>query len=240
MDKQLYNFYANDKLAFFNDHVLIPGHYINRGKMNKIELFGWKQQILHADNILIKKARNQGISELIAAEITYNLNFKKDYDMICMCPTQPMANNMKDKVVRHFSNIPDNIRIGLKAYQNKYTYGTVNDNQVVFSQEDIGAGHSRSFNAMYFEEVDSMNDFQDIYTSMSMCMIGKADTKLLISTSPLSIKSYFNMLWNNAHNKFDRIEITYNGKCSIPKKIKTLNDITKTAYAKIIRECAIS
>ena len=36
MDKQLYNFYANDKLAFFNDYVLIPDN--KRGKMNKIEL----------------------------------------------------------------------------------------------------------------------------------------------------------------------------------------------------------
>jgi len=240
MDKQSYNFYANDKLGFFTDHVLIPNN--KSGKMTKMELFGWKQQILHTDYILIRKARCQGISELIAAEIAYNLNFKNDYDMICMTGTQPMAMEMKHKVERHFCNIPDNIRIGLSASHNKNSYCTTNDNRIIFSAEDVHAGHSRSFNAMYFEEVDMMRDFENIFASMTPCFrgIGNPDEKLLISASPLSTNSFFHKLWNNQNNKFDKMEITYLSQMYNTTRRKTLNDITKTAYSKIIRECAIS
>ena len=238
MDKQLYNFYANDKLGFFVDHVLIPNN--KSGKITKIELFGWKQQILHADNILIKKARNLGITELLAADIAYNLNFKNDFDMLYMTINLAMSQDIKHKVVRHFSNIPDNIRIGLKAGQNKNTYETVNNNMVQFSGDNPSVGCSMRYNEIYLEEVDSFKDFYNTFSGVAACL-SIPDGRMVITATPLSGNSHFHMLWNNPANKFDKLELTYQSVSTIlnKKRKKSLNDISKTAYSKIIREWAI-
>lgn len=239
MDKQLYNFYANDKLGFFTDHVLVPNR--KSSAMTKIELFGWKQQILYANYILIRKQRAMGISELFAADIAYNLNFQDNFDMLCMTPNISMSIEMKNKVIRHFSNIPDNIRIGLKAVQNKFTYETTNDNMVLFSGESSTVGRSKSFHTLYMEEVDVMTDFENAYQNLGNC-VSPGKSRILIATTPLSSQSYFHTMWNSLNSMFDKLEVTHGKTLCHGKrqKDKTLNDITKTAYSKIIRECAIS
>jgi len=243
MDKIKYNFYANDKLAYFVDHVMIPDN--KRGKMGKIELHGWKQQTLHSEKILIKKMRQVGLTELIAAEIAYNLNFKNHYDMMYIGLNSSMVTYVRDKIIRHYSYIPDSIQNGNTATNNKFKYATTNGSSITLSGESSVIGRSRTFNAIYMEEVDHYRNFHDCYLSLVPCLaIHNMDTKLLISTTPSSSFSYFYDLWNNNANGFDTLELTLSSgnilKNTKEKRKKTLNDITKTAYSKIIRECTIS
>ena len=140
----------------------------------------------------------------------------------------------RDRVIRHFSYIPDNIRSGNTATQNKFEYATTNGSSVKFSGESQVVGRGRSLSAIYMEEADLYKDFYYCYMLLIPCLLANSDTKLLISTSPLSPYSYFHKLWNNTSQGFHTLEVTLTSIGGIPKikkrkRIKTLNDITKTA-----------
>ena len=124
------------------------------------------------------------------------------------------------------------------AIHNRNTYSTVNDNEIELRSENCSAGRSKSVNAIYMEEVDAMKDFNFVFSCLSPCMISMTDTKFLISSTPISSNSYFNYLWNNPNNRFDKIEVSHSKIKTFTNK-KTLNDISRTAYSKIIREVAI-
>jgi len=239
VNKKLYNFYANDKLAFFSDHVKIRNN--KRGKITNIEMPQWKTEFLLSDHILIRKIRDAGVSELIAADMVYNLNFKSDFNMIYMTTNGAMANLHEERISRHFNNIPGNIRTQLKSPLIKNKYSTVvNNNNIIFSGPSEIIGRGWSFGAVYIDEADSMNSFENIFASL-LPAIQYNNGKIAISSTPTSGNSYFEKLWKDRTNLFDRVELSHNSNSTLPKfvKKKSLNDITKTAYSKIIRDCVI-
>lgn len=238
MNKKLYKLYANDIDTYFNKHVMVPdGH---RGKMVKINMHNWKDKVLNSNKLLIKKNRQVGVSELIAAKIAYNLNFKPNYNMLYVVPNRAMATYQMQKVVRQFSSIPDNLRVGLAALKMKGYYATTIKSQVQFTQAFDGLGVACSYDAIYMEEVDFMKSFERTYQSLMPCLTRTGNPRLIITTTPSGKTSYFNDLWAKTH--FNKLEISTKTGNFIKEIIRkhSLNDISKTQYSKIIRECAIS
>lgn len=236
MNKKLYKLYENDKLEYISKYSVAFDVY--RGTLVKMDIKKWKIKALMSNEILIKKIRQVGVSEVIAAEIAYNLNFKKDYSMLYVSPTVSMSKHQFDKVVRQFSVIPDNIRVGLSAKNRINYYATTIGANVDFVASRRGLGHSHSYDAIYMEEVDFMNSFGEIYRALIPCLNQSADSKILISTSPSGTPSYFRDLWSRSG--FNKLEISIKQLMQSNIRKHSLNDITKTKYSKIIRSCVIS
>ena len=239
MNKKLYKLYANDIYEYFNKHVTVQDRA--RGKLFKMDMNSWKDKVLKSNKLLIKKVRQVGVSELIAAEIAYNLNFKPNYNMLYVVPNSSMATYQMQKVVRQFSSIPDNLRVGLAALKMKGYYATTIKSQVQFTEAFDGLGVACSYDAIYMEEVDFMKSFERTYQGVMPCLAYAKNPRLIITTTPSGKTSYFDNLWANKTH-FNKLEVstkTVNFAKEIIRK-HSLNDINKTQYSKIIRECAIS
>lgn len=237
MNQQKYNLYANDKFAYFNDFVLIRDN--KRGKIGKMEMTKWKKDVLQSNYILIKKIRCCGVSELLAAEIAYNLNFKKKCKMAYMTGNMAMAIEMHRKILIHFNNIPDNIRVRFTC-NNKNELETDTGSQIILFGESTGAFIGYAIDVLYMEEVDFFKNFYDIYISTVPCVHLSKQGKIVLTTTPGYNTSYFHDLWKDTHNLFSRVEITY-GQSTLPKIVykHSLNDISKTKYFNTIRDCII-
>lgn len=236
MDKRLYMSYANDKIKYISDHSIAFDY--RRGKMLKMDVNKWKTKALMSNRILIKKIRQVGISELVAAEIAYNLNFKPNYSMLYVAPNTSMSKYQFDKVVCQFSAIPDNLRVGLSAEKRKDYYCTEINSDVRFASPYPGLGHSHPYDVIYMEEVDFMKKFEETYHSLVPCLSQSKDSKILISTTVSGDPSYFKNLWSNS--SYSKLEITIQELMQKNIRKHSLNDITKTKYSKIIRSCVIS
>lgn len=235
MDINEYNKYKNDKIKFASNffHAVDP----RRGKHVKSALYKHQKTILKIDdNLLIKKSRQVGISEILSFEIAYHLNYTKDYNMLVVCPTQDMANDMKAKVMRHFSNIPDNIRVGTSARLLKNTYASEIGAHVEFRKADPNIGRSATYDTIYLEEVDYINNFDNIY--MSLIPTLSRNGKMVISTTPSGNKTHFQHLWNSK-NKFNKLFVDIKSYSYNAIDEKSLNALSKAQYDKIIRECVI-
>lgn len=234
MDINEYNKYKNDKVKFASKFFHAVD--LKRGKHVKKPLYDHQKVILNADDhLLIKKARYTGISEAIAFEIAYHLNYSKDYNMLVICPTMVMAHNIRDKVIRHFSFIPDNIRVGTTATM-KNSYATEINACVEFRNGDVnGLGHASVSDAIYIEEADSIVDFDQVYAVLSPTLSRKG--KMVITSTPGTTKA-FQRLWTQK-NKFNKLVVTTNSHTYNAVDEKTLNALSKAQYDKIIRECVI-
>ena len=235
MDINEYNKYKNDKVKFASKffHAVDP----RRGKHVKKPLYEHQKVMLKTDDfLLIKKERQTGISEAIAFEVAYHLNYTHDCNMLVYCASKVMADNMKDKVIRHFSNIPDNIRVGQTATL-RTTFSTEIGSCVEFRHGDANIfGRSQTYDAIYAEEVDFIKDFENSYKALAPCVSRKG--KMVITTTPGLSKGTFQRLWNSK-NRFNKLLVTTNSHTYNAVDEKTLNALSKAQYDKIIRECAI-
>jgi hypothetical protein len=205
-----------------------------------MDMHNWKTKILDSNKLLIKKIRQVGASELIAAEIAYNLNFKPNYNMLYVVPNKSMAKYQMQKTVRQFSSIPDNLRVGLSALKMKGYYATTIKSQVQFTGAFDGLGVACTYDAIYMEEVDFMKSFENTYMGLMPCLARTGNPRLIIASTPSGKVSFFDDLWAKTH--FNKLEIlTKIGNFGITTiKKHSLNDISKAQYSKIIRDCVIS
>jgi hypothetical protein len=187
------------------------------------------------DGLLIIKTGQVGITEAITFEIAYHLNYTKDYNMLVICLTQDMANNMRNKVIQHFNSIPDNIRVGTGATRLKNTYKSAIGAHVEFRRADPNIGISATYDVIYLEEIDFMNDFDGIYMSLAPTVSGNG--RMVISTTSGN-KTKFQHLWNSK-NKFNKLYVDKNSYSYNAVDEKSLNALIKAQYDIIIRECVI-
>lgn len=235
MDINEYNKYKNDKIKFAEKCFTAVDK--NRGKYVKKPLYDHQKVILKEKEwLLIQKSRLVGISEIFAFDIAHNLNYQSDCNMLVVCPNNAMATKMKNKVVRHFSNIPDNIRVGLTATF-KNSYATNIHSNVEFKGSDLQSlAHSTTYDIIYIDESYYMDYFDRIFIAISAALSRKG--KIIISSGPgpnAVSNAYFQTLWKSK-NKFNKLVVTSTDTSYIEDE-KTLNNLTKEQYDSIIYDC---
>lgn len=233
MDINEYNKYKNDKIGLSKKSFHVVDFH--RGKSILVPIYTHQKEILELDrNVLIKKGRQEGVSEALAFDIAYNLNFSPDCNMAVILPNISMATHMKEKILRQFSSIPDNIRVK-STTNNKYVFETnINSCVEVRSVENFN-GRSQRYDKIYMEEVDVMKDFDSVFTTSNSCLSTKG--RMVITSTPTTNRNLFHSLWMN-NNKFDKLEIK--AKAYKHNSPSGLNALTKKDYDKIIRECIIT
>jgi len=239
MDINEYNKYKNDKMAFVTK--FFQAMDFKRGKyVHTIPYKHQKVMFKENDHLLIRKARQTGITDAIAFEIAYNLNYIKDCNMVVVCPTRQMSLYVRDKVIRHFNCIPDNIRVGLGSQLLKNTYATEIGACVEFQNGDAHTfSHGMSYDVVYIEEADAMNDFDTAYITLFQTL-SRRNGRMVISSTPMggSVNTPFEKLWT-APNKFNKLDVTTNSHSYNIIDEKSLNALSKKQYNKIIKECVI-
>lgn len=235
MDINEYNKYKNDKVKFAGK--FFKGVNPKRGKIVKLPLYDHQKIILKEDDhLLIKKSRQVGISQILAFEIAYHLNYTNDCNILVYCATNTMLNDMRDKVIRHFSNIPDNIRVGQTASL-RNNFMTEIGASVEFRTGDASTfSRAQTYDIIYAEEVDYINDFENSYQSLAPCISRKG--RMIITTTPNGTQSTFSRLWNSK-NMFNKLLVTTNSHSYNSPDEKSLNNLTKKQYDRIINECVI-
>lgn len=235
MDINEYNKYKNDKVKFAFKFF----HAVDQrcGKYVKKSLYDHQKVMLKSDDfLLIKKERQTGITEALAFEIAYHLNYTHDYNMLVYCASRNQAEYMKDKIIRHFSNIPDNICVG-QTTTSKIAFTTNMNSCVEFRHGDANIfARVQPYDAIYVEDVHFIKDFEYAYQALAPRVSRKG--RMIITTTPEKSNGTFQRLWNSK-NRFNKLLVTTNSHSYNAIDEKSLNALSKAQYDKIIRECTI-
>ena len=238
MDINEYNKYKTDKIKFGDKVFTVfdprSGTYV------KAKLYDHQKQILkNTDYMLIKKSRQVGISDGMKLDIVWNLNYIKDCNMLVVCPTTQHALDFKRKVVEQFNDMPDNIRVNDNKSPMKFSFGTDIGACVEFRVADPKLGRAQSYDVIYMDEVDHMNDFDNTYTNLCQTVSHRNSLgRMVITATPTNKNTTFSNLWANK-NKFNKLEVTANTFSYNKIDENSLNSLTQEQYNKIIKECVI-
>lgn len=235
MDINEYNKYKNDKVKFASKFFHAADK--RRGKYVKKSLYDHQKVMLKSDDfLLIKKERQAGITEVLTFEIAYHLNYTHDYNMLVYCASKNQAEYMKYKVIRHFSNIPDNIRVGQMATL-KTTFTTDINSCVEFRHGDTNIfGCAQTYDAIYAEDADFIKDFENAYKTLAPCVSRKG--RMIITATSEKSNSTLNRLWNSK-NVFNKLLVTTISHSYNAIDKKSLSSLSKEQYDKIIHTCVI-
>jgi len=235
MDINEYNKYRNDKIKFAEKFFRL--YNPNNSTVLRTKLYDFQKVILACDDfLLIRKERQVGESQAIAFEIAYHLNYTPNFNMLMLSPNKSTLYEIKSKIQRHFSNIPDNIRIPLKSSLKNVIESNINSSIEFRNGNPNNFVRSQTYDAIYIEEADYINDFENSYQILLTCL--SKHGKMVIGCTPTLSGSKFEKLWKSK-NKFNKLmvdSVTYN---YISANKKTLNSLSKTQYDNIIRECVI-
>lgn len=197
-------------MYFFKKYVKIQNPV--KGTVN-FELYDFQEKALKdiVENryTIILKARQMGISTLVAAYSLYLMTFFKDKNILVISITQETAKEIVTRVRFANDNLPSFLK--KKAIEdNRLSLRLENGSQIKAASANSSAGRSSALSFLIIDECAFIPNINDIWTSAqpTLSLGGKA---CLLST-PFGTSTFFHKMWVEAEagsNGFKPIKLPW-------------------------------
>jgi len=160
------------------------------------------QFVKHRNNIILK-ARQLGISTLVAAYILWLILFHNDKNILVIATKRSVAKNIVTKVRIMFENLPSWLRIPTDE-NNKLGLRLVNGSQVIAESSSDYAGRSESLSLLVLDEAAWIEKIEDIWISSQQTLATGGDC--IVLSTPAGTGNWFHRMWQRSQAK----EIEFN------------------------------
>ena len=146
----------------------------------------------------IAKARQLGISTIVAGYIAWTLLFYRDKNVLVMATKYSTASNMVKKVKHILANIPDWLNISKVKVDNKNSFELSNGSVVKAIPTSADAGRSEAVSLLVVNEAAHVENMEDIWTGI-MPTLSEGGRCIALS-SPNGIGNWFHKTFEDALN----------------------------------------
>lgn len=156
---------------------------------------------------IILKARQMGISTLVAAYSLWKLIFHQDYNILVIAIKQEVAKNLITKVRMMYENLPSWLKEG-SLEDNKLSLKLSNGSQIKAISSSPDAGRSEALSLLIIDEAAFVDHADDIWTS-AQSTLSTGGGAIILST-PNGVGNMFHKLWVGAEegsNPFNPIKL---------------------------------
>lgn len=171
---------------------------IGAGKM-KFKLYDFQKSTLtqfqkNKYNIVLK-ARQMGISTLVAAYALWCMIFKNDFKVIVIATNQATARNLIKKIQLMYEGLPSWLKPSIKE-NNKLGMSFMNGSEVRALSSAGSAARSEAASLLIVDEAAFIENFKEVW-SAAMPTLATGGDCLILST-PNGIGNQFHTLWEQA------------------------------------------
>ena len=197
--KQEYVKCATDPVHFMKKYCFIQ--HPQRGRI-QFSLFPFQEKVLKLfqDNpyAMILKARQLGLSTLVAAYSLWTMLFHKDKNILCIATKQETAKNMVTKVKFMFENLPSWLKIDADE-NNKLNLRLRNGSQIKATSAASDAGRSEAVSLLLVDEAAFIENIGEIWASAQQTLATGGGCIAL--STPYGTGNWFHQTWVRAENK---------------------------------------
>lgn len=179
------------------------GRYCNiahpkKGKI-KFQLYDFQKETLsqfqkHGYNIVLK-ARQMGISTLVAAYALWCMIFKENFSVIVIATNQATARNLVKKVKLMYDGLPSWLKPAL-VEDNKLGMSFANGSQIRALSSAGSAARSEAASLLIIDEAAFIEGFTEVWAASKMTLATGGDCILL--STPNGVGNQFHELWQKA------------------------------------------
>ena len=190
---------ASDPIHFMKKYCNIQ--HPQRGRI-LFHLFPFQEKVLKLfqDNpySMVLKARQLGISTLVAGFSLWLMTFHKDKNILCIATKQDTAKNMVTKVKFMYENLPSWLKVDA-AENNKLNLRLKNGSQIKATSAASDAGRSEAVSLLIIDEAAFIENIGEIWASAQQTLATGGGC-IAIST-PYGTGNWFHQTWIRAEEK---------------------------------------
>mgnify|MGYP001417257385 FL=1 len=158
---------GKDQEYFVNNFCRIP-HSVHG--LVRFDTYDFQDQLLidlekHRFNVVLK-ARQMGISTIVAAHIAWLMMFHKHKNVLILCTKLQTATNLVKKVKEMVKNLPDWMTIAKITVDNRTSFELSNGSQIKASSTSGDAGRSEALSLLVLDEAAFIPDMGDLWTGI--------------------------------------------------------------------------
>ncbi len=151
----------------------------------------------HRFNV-IAKARQLGISTIVAGYIAWMLLFYRDKNILVMATKYATASNMVKKVKYIIANVPTWLKIAKVTIDNKNSFELSNGSMVKAIPTSPDAGRSEAVSLLVVDEAAHVENMDEIWTAIYPTLT--AGGGCIALSSPSGIGNWFHKTFDDALN----------------------------------------
>ena len=190
---------ATDPVHFMKKYCFIQ--HPQRGRI-QFSLFPFQEKVLKLfqDNpyAMVLKARQLGLSTLVAAYSLWLMLFHKDKNILCIATKQETAKNMVTKVKFMYENLPSWLKINADE-NNKLNLRLRNGSQIKATSAASDAGRSEAVSLLLVDEAAFIENIGEIWASAQQTLATGGGCIAL--STPYGTGNWFHQTWVRAENK---------------------------------------
>lgn len=200
---------AKDPLYFINNYCQIahPTKGTMPFKMFKYQKACLRDFVDHRFNIILK-ARQLGMSTLVAAYSAWMCNFHREKEILILATKLSTATNLVKKTKYMLRRIPDWLKISKFEIDNRTSFQLDNGSQMKASASSEDAGRSDALSLLVLDEAAHIERIEQIWTSVYSTLSTGGDCIAL--SSPKGVGSWFHQTYTEAEegkNDFNPIRL---------------------------------
>ena len=158
---------GKDQEYFVNNFCRIP-HSVHG--LVRFDTYDFQDQLLadlekYRFNVVLK-ARQMGISTIVAAHIAWLMMFHKHKNVLILCTKLQTATNLVKKVKEMVKNLPDWLQISKITIDNRTSFELSNGSQIKASSTSGDAGRSEALSLLVLDEAAFIPDMSELWTGI--------------------------------------------------------------------------
>jgi len=158
---------GKDQEYFVNNYCRIP-HSVHG--LVRFDTYTFQDQLLvdlerHRFNVVLK-ARQMGISTIVAAHIAWLMMFHKHKNVLILCTKLQTATNLVKKVKEMVKTLPEWMSIAKITIDNRTSFELSNGSQIKASSTSGDAGRSEALSLLVLDEAAFIPDMNELWTGI--------------------------------------------------------------------------
>jgi len=200
---------AMDPAYFMKKYCKIQ--HQQKGKV-KFNLYPFQERTLeeiqeNQYNVILK-ARQMGISTLMAAYALWLMTFNSDKNILVVALKQAVARNLLKKTKIMHANLPGFLRLK-REVDNRLSIMFENESQMSAETTTGNAGRSEALSLLIIDEAAFIKNARELWSSIQATLSASEGDAVVLST-PSNIGTWFHETWSNAVSGADLVDSTEN------------------------------
>lgn len=188
---------ASDPIYFMKNYVHIQ--HQEKGRI-LFDLFDFQErsleEIMRNRYNVILKARQMGISTLVAAYSLWMMLFNNDKKILVVSLKRDVAKNIVQKVKYAHDNLPVWMREE-KVEDPKLALGLANGSKIFAESTSTDAGRSESLSMLIMDEAAFIDNANELW-SAAKATLDVGNGRAIVLSTPKNVGSWFHKTWNSA------------------------------------------
>jgi len=151
--------------------------------------------------VVVLKARQLGISTIVAAYVVWMMIFHRDKNILVMATKYNTAANLVKKVKSVIKSLPEWIRIANISVDNRNSFELDNGSQIKASSTSIDAGRSEALSLLVIDEAAHVEGLEELWTGLYPTI--STGGKCIALSTPRGVGNWFHKTYTEAESQLN-------------------------------------